>query len=208
MFNSIYRIPRRIRIFILFIIIIFLAYFIVRLITPPSKNIPSDFLKAREEASLMAKNIVVISGKTAENINKISDFDKKGEYAEALNLISEELNNNNQARSQAVNLSVQLEIMAKNLANISPASMGQIALQAISSETALINRLITYNDYLIKLLEVLQKKILGQGGNSGQISELIGKINEEAKIINDLDKNFNQLMGELDKYSSPALKAS
>ncbi|MEK7634492.1 MAG: hypothetical protein AAB396_01235 [Patescibacteria group bacterium] len=147
----------------------------------------------------MAKNIVVISGKTAENINKISDFDKKGEYAEALNLISEELNNNNEARSQAVNLSVQLEIMAKNLADISPASMGQIALQAISSETALINRLITYNDYLIKLLEVLQKKILGQGGNSGQISELIGKINEEAKVINNLDKNFNQLMDEFDK---------
>ncbi len=199
MFNSVYRIPRRIRIFILFIIIIFLAYFTVRIITPPSKNIPPNFLKAREEASLMAKNIVVISGKTAENINKISDFDKKGEYAEALNLISEELNNNNEARSQAVNLSVQLEIMAKNLADISPASMGQIALQAISSETALINRLITYNDYLIKLLEVLQKKILGQGGNSGQISELIGKINEEAKVINNLDKNFNQLMDEFDK---------
>ena len=199
MFNSVYRIPRRIRIFILFIIIIFLAYFTVRIITLPSKNIPPNFLKAREEASLMAKNIVVISGKTAENINKISDFDKKGEYAEALNLISEELNNNNEARSQAVNLSVQLEIMAKNLADISPASMGQIALQAISSETALINRLITYNDYLIKLLEVLQKKILGQGGNSGQISELIGKINEEAKVINNLDKNFNQLMDEFDK---------
>src|SRR3989344_6222231 len=103
MFNSVYSIPRRIRIFILFIIIIFLTYFIVRLITPPSKNIPPDFLKAREEASLMAKKIVVISGKTAENINRISDFDKKGEYTEALNLISEELNNNNKARSQAVN---------------------------------------------------------------------------------------------------------
>lgn len=199
MFNSVYRIPRRIRIFILFIIIIFLAYFTVRLITPPSKNIPSDFLKAREEASLMAKNIVAISGKTAENLNRISDFDKKGEYTEALNLISEELNNNNEARSQAVNLSLRLEIMAKNLVDISPASMGQIALQAISSETALINRLITYNDYLIQLLEILQKKILGQGGNDGQISELIGKINEEAKIINDLDKNFNELMGKFDQ---------
>ncbi len=198
MFNSIYQIPRRIRIFIIFIIIIFLAYFIVKIITPPSKNIPLEFLKAREEASLMAKNIVAISGKTAENINKISDFDKKGEYTEALNLISEELNNNNEARSQAVNLSVQLEIMAKNLANISPASMGQIALRAISSETALINRLINYNDYLIKLLEILQKKILGQGGNNGQISELIGKINEEAKVINDLDKNFNNLIDGFD----------
>ena len=199
MFNSAYSIPRRIRLFILFIIIIFLTYFIFRLITPPSKNIPLDFLKAREEASLMAKNIVVISGKTAENINKISDFDKKGEYTEALNLISEELNNNNKARSQAVNLSVQLEIMAKNLADISPASMGQIALQAISSETALINRLITYNDYLIKLLEVLQKKILGQAENNGRISELIGKINEEARVINDLDKNFNNLIDGFDK---------
>ena len=78
------------------------------------------------------------------------------------------MNNNNEARSQAVNLSVQLEIMAKNLADISPASMGQIALQAISSETALINRLITYNDYLIKLLEVLQKRFWGKEETAGK----------------------------------------
>lgn len=198
MFNSIYQIPKKIRIFIIFIIIIFLTYFAVRLINPRPYT-PPEFLKAKEEASLIAKDIVSISGKTAGNISQISNFDKEGKYTEALNLISEELTNNGKARSQAVNLSVQLEIMAKNLADISPASMGQTALQAISSETTLINRLINYNDYLIQLLGILQKRILGQGGSSVQISELIGKINNEAGTINDLDKNFNQLMTDFNK---------
>ena len=73
MFNSVYRIPRRIRIFILFIIIIF-GVFYRQNNNSALKKYSAEFLKAREEASLMAKNIVVISGKTAENINKISDF--------------------------------------------------------------------------------------------------------------------------------------
>lgn len=200
MLNSFYfKIPRRLRIFAVFLLIILAAYLLVRFMAVDVKTIPEDFLKARQEASWIAKDIIVISTQTTNNINKISDFDKEGKYEEALNLISAELNNNRQAREKAVGLSIQLEAMAKNLSGISPAPAGQLALQAVSSETSLINRLINYNDYMVQLLEILQKKFLGQENNTNKISDLIQKINEEAKAINDLDNNFNKLMADFDK---------
>lgn len=197
--NLYFRIPRRLKILVIFALLILAAYFIVLFFTPEAKKVPPDFLKAKQEASLIAVEIIAISDKTAGHINQLSDFDKNKQYEEALKLISEEILNNREARERAINLSANLEIMAKNISTISPVSAGQIALQAISSEAALISRLISYNDYLVGLLEILQAKFLDKEKNAnGKISELINKINDEAKIINNLDDNFNKLMVEFD----------
>jgi predicted PurR-regulated permease PerM len=198
--NLYLKIPRRMRILIIFLLIVAAVGLIVKTFTPETKNTPKEFLETRQEASLIAKDIIDISSRTAENIKKISDLDKNKEYTEALNLISEELNNNRLARENAISLSAKLEIMAKNVSQISPAAAGQIAIQAISSETTLISRLITYNDYLIKLLEILQAKFLEKEKNANdKIADLIEKINDEARAINDLNNNFNNLMTEFDK---------
>ncbi len=195
--NFYFKPSRRIRILILFIIIILLAYFILRFLAVEPRNIPKEFLGARQEASLIAQDIVAISNQSTDNLAKIAAFDQERKYTEALLSVSQELDRNQQAREKAVKLSVQLEMMAKNLAQISPASAGQIALQAVSSETALISRLITYNDYLAQLLGVLQGKFLGKS-DGDKIPELISKINEEAQAINELDQKFNNLMKEFD----------
>lgn len=173
---------------------------IIRFFAPDVKNVPTEFLQARQESSLIAENIILISGRTAKSVNQISELDKNKYYTEALNLISEELNNNREARKNAIKLSSQLEIMAKNVSQISPTTAGQTALRAISSETALISRLINYNDYLVSLLEILQAKFLEKEKNANdKITDLIIKINEEARAINDLNNNFNTLMQEFDK---------
>lgn len=191
------KIPHRIRLLILFIIIILAAYFVLRFFWVDVKNIPEDFLRARQEASLIAQDIVTISNESTNSFTEIARLDKERKYTEALVLISKELERNRQAREKAIKLSVQLETMAKNLAQISPSSAGQKALEAISSETALISRLITYNDYLTQLLEILQGKFLGK--NQGdKIPELIAQINGEIQAINDLNQKFNETMKEFD----------
>jgi hypothetical protein len=191
------KIPQRVRILILFIFIILLAYFVLRFLIVDVKNIPEDFLRARQEASLIAQDIVTISNESTNSLGEIARLDKERKYTEALVLISKELERNRQARERAIKLSVQLETMAKNLAEISPASAGQKALEAISSETALISRLITYNDYLTQLLEILRGKFLGK--NQGdKIPELIAQINGEIQAINDLNRKFNETMKEFD----------
>jgi len=182
---------------ILFIIIISVAFLVFQFWFADVKNVPSDFLRARQEASLVASEIVAISGQSTNNLSQIAQFDKEGKYTEALILVSQELERNKEARDKAIRLSVQLETMAKNLSAISPASAGQIALEAIASETSLISKLIDYNDDLTKLLQVLQEKFLGRNGGD-KISELIAKINDDVKVINELNIKFNDVMKDFD----------
>lgn len=197
--NFYFKIPRRLRIFIVFLLIVLAVYLIARIFFFDVKTVPSDFLKARQEASLIANDIVILSNESVGDLGKIYELDKKGDYEEALSLLANELERNRQAREKAVELSAQLEKMARAVPEISPASASQSAIQAISSETALISRLITYNDYLFQLLEILRSKFLGQTKNSSeQISELINKINEEVRAINELDKKFNEVMEKFD----------
>lgn len=196
-----HKIPRRFRILILFLLIILTAYFIIRFFTPNSKIVPDEFLKARQEASLIAKEIIAVSAEINENLNKVSELDSQKQYSEALVIISTERERNWLTREKAINLSIKLVAMAENISVIEPSSAGQIALQAVSLETALIGRLINYNDYLNQLFEILREKFLNpeESNADGKISELIGKINEEAKMINELDGNFNELMAKFDK---------
>ena len=201
MFKNFYlKIPRRARLLIIFLILILLGYFVARFLVIDATNVPEEFLKARAAASLVANDIVSFSNTSANNLKEISELDKNREHEKALILITQELERNKEARNKALELSVQLEIMAKNVAQISPSSASQLAIQAISSETALINRLINYNEYLLNLLEILQKKFLGLQDGSGKIPELIDKVNEEVRMINELDQKFNTIMGEIGSW--------
>ena len=193
------KIPHRARITAIFIVIILVVYFVFRFLTIDAKSVPDEFLMARQQASGIAEEVVSLSNQSTENLIKISQLDQERKYAEALGLVSQEIERNRQARGKAINLSSQLETMAKNIAGISPASAGQVALQAVSSETTLISRLIIYNDYLNQLLGILHDKFEGTN-NGNSIPELISKINDEARAINDLDKKFNDLIGEFDSF--------
>lgn len=187
------------RIFIIFILLILAAYLVARIFFVEIKTVPDGFLRARQKASLIAQDIIGFSRESSDNLNKIFELDKKGNYVEALDLLAQEIGNNRQARKRAVELSAQLEQMARVVSEISPTSASQAAIQAISSEAALISRLITYNDYLFQLSEILRAKFLGQIKNSSErISELIGKINEEVRAINELNKKFNEIMEGFD----------
>jgi len=191
------KIPKRVRLIILFLLIILIVYFVLRFVGATPRTVPEEFLKARGQASLIASEIVLISNNSTADFNQIVQLDNQGKYTDALNLISQELEKNREARSKAINLSVELANMAKNLDKISPLSDGQIALEAISSETALISRLINYNDYLNQLLEILQQKFLGKISGDN-IPEIVSKINDEVKAINDLNQQFNDVMNRFD----------
>lgn len=189
--------PRQMRLLILFLAIILAGVFVARFFFVESRTVPMEFLEARGQASIIAQGIVDLSHQTAERLREVAGLDNEKKYTEALILVSEELERNREAREKAVRLAVELEVMIKELSSISPSSASQKALEALTSETALISRLITYNDYLNRLLEVLRGKFLDRG-DGNNIAELLGRINDEAKAINDLNKKFNDAMREFD----------
>ncbi len=195
--NFFARIPRKIQISAIAVIVLLLAFFVLRFLPIRAVSVPSDFLQARQEASKIAEEIVSMSQEGTLSLGQIASYDDKKKYSEALLLISQEIERNRAIREKAISLSAKLEAMTKNISSISPASAGQIALEAISSETSLISRLINYNDYLMQLLENLRDKFMGVG-NGDKLPEIIEKINSESRAINDLNQKFNDLMKKFD----------
>ena len=200
MLKDIYsKISRKEKLFLLIFVIALAIYFVGRFVLAKPQTIPSEFLKARQQASLIAADIVGVADESSKKLEEISKLDGERKYADAIKLVAQELEHNNQARQRAIYLSNQLETMAKNVPNITPGSAAQKALEAVSLETTLINRLITYNDYLNQLLGILRDKFLGQNKNShDKITELVSKINEEAKAINEINQKFNDKLSDFD----------
>ncbi len=191
--------PKKIRIFAIVLIALLVIIFVVLFFFIKTREIPNDFETARQNASSVATDIVNSSNESAVQINKISDLSNNGQYEEALNLILSEMQRNREVRQKAIILSSDLGTMAQNIANISPESSARQALEAVSTETTLISQLISYNDYLDQLLDILRAKMIGQDKDShDKIIALIKSANDEANAINQTNTKFNQLLNQFD----------
>lgn len=183
------------------IIIIFLVaggYALTRF--NPTPKIPQEFVEARLEGALLSQDIVNLSNQLLDNLNKVSELEKKANYLEALNLTTETLKQSQEIRSKAVKLAQKLEKMTIALSEIRSAKAKQVALESISNRLALINRLINYSDYLSQLLEVLRNRFfLGITSQNRQIDDLIAKINDEVKAINNFNAEATAAMEKFDK---------
>jgi len=166
----------------------------------PVKSVPIEFSDARLKGAKIARQIVILANNTIKSLETIAEYDKQGNTADALILISNQLLSNRDSQEAAIKLSSQLEHMARNAARIKPSSARQAAMAAITAEVALVSHLISYNDYLKQLLEVLRLKLTTTKNYSDtQVEDLIGRMNEEAQAINDFDRRFNQALAEFDK---------
>lgn len=194
------RVPRKIRLFVILLLMVFFAYFVGRFLLAKTKTVPAEFMQARQEASLIAHDIVGMSKESAKHISDISLLNSDRKYADALDLVAQELDRNRQIRDKAIALSGHLQTMTINVSSIEPRVSAEIALEAVSTEVTLIGHLLTYNDYLNQLLGVIQGKIIGNREVSPEaIADLIKKINDESIVVNVLNEKFNEKMAMFDR---------
>jgi hypothetical protein len=196
MYNFLFlgKIRYRFKLIGLLMVLFLIVFFIGRLFFVETRIIPSDFLKAHKEANQIANDIVSLLNSNKKDLELIEKLNKDGDFPKALVVISRALQDNQEAYSKAINLSRHLEIMAGSLISIQPSSLRQVALEAISTEITLISRLLQYNDYLKQIFELLRLKFSGESKEDNNLRLLIEKANNEARIINDLNKKFNDLM--------------
>jgi len=162
--------------------------------------VPQEFLDARARGAELAQNIVLLSRESLKNLGQIAKYDLEGSVAKAVDLISIEINKNQEIRREAIKLSSQLEKMARSLNAIKPEPARVLAIEAISSEVALVSRLIVYNDFFLQLFGTLETKFQGEEPNpTNRVQQLINNINDEAKAINQFNKRFNESLAEFDK---------
>lgn len=195
-----FRVPRKIRLFAILLIMVFFAYFIGRFLLAKTKTVPDEFLQARQEASLIAHDIVGMSKESASHIGDISALNNDKKYADALALVTQEIERNRQIRDKAISLSGHLQIMTLGVSSIEPKTSAEAALEAVSTEVTLIGHLLTYNDYLNQLLGIIKGRIVGDpDATTADVSELVKKINDESIVVNVLNERFNEQMAKFDR---------
>jgi len=172
------------------------------MISRESRYVPPEFYDARNNGVVLAGEIVNLSRQSLTRLTRISELDQEKNFTKALALVSEELVEYQKSQEAAARLASRLETMARLLADVRPARAREIAAEAISSEVALVSRLVNYNDNLRDLFVVLQLKFNtrnASGDLDGRVNQLITKINEQAKAINQFNQRFNDAMAKFDK---------
>lgn len=180
---------------IILVIAVLIAYFSWLYV---GTRVPSDFANARQAAWGYAQTIASAVKDTPQNLQQVQELEKEGKSTEALNLLVAEAQKNSTAQDAAVKLSGELETMAKEIPNIKPQRSGEAALVAISSETALIYKLVSYNNYLANLLDLLRQRLTGKLYDVSQINSVVDSINAEIDSINSLNDQFVQYMNNFD----------
>lgn len=164
------------------------------------RAIPQEFAAAREKGTRLTEEIIFLAGASQKGLNEIEKYDAERNTSEALIATSRELLRNKDIRERAVNLSVELGKMAQALPGIKPGSARQIASEAIGYEVALVSRLISYNDALNQLFELLRSKFTGAVTETdGKVRMLVAEINAGANAANDLNKAFVEAMERFDE---------
>ena len=184
------------------VLLVIITVLAVRMISRESRYVPPEFYDARNNGVVLAGEIVNLSRQSLTRLTRISELDQEKNFTKALALVSEELVEYQKSQEAAARLASRLETMARLLADVRPARAREIAAEAISSEVALVSRLVNYNDNLRDLFVVLQLKFNtrnASGDLDGRVNQLITKINEQAKAINQFNQRFNDAMAKFDK---------
>lgn len=166
-------------------------------------NVPKDFADARQRSVNIAQGIARMSSDSLVDISRIAGLDRAGHTGEAVAIVQKAIFTNQQARAQAVQLSATLEVMVKNLGEISPYGARDLATEALGYEVTLINHLIMLNDYLNQLFTVLQDKFHKMNFvTETDIAHWINLVNGEVDAISVLNRKYNDTMLKFDRKTA------
>jgi hypothetical protein len=188
---------RKTKTFFIFLGLVVVGYLGARL-GRLSEAVPPDFKEARSQGAVIAQDIVNISNSLNADLDRVNQYEKSRNIAEALNLTTELLGRSEEVKLRAQDLSVQLEKMTGALASIDSPEARALALESITDRLALISRLLSYSDYLSQLLSTLRDRFSGMRG-SADVQQVITQINAEVTAINNFNRQASQAMDRFDE---------
>jgi hypothetical protein len=192
---------RRTKIFAVFLSLIIVGT-IIAWFSSAETGVPKDFAHARQQGALIAQDIVGLSDESTNDLVQVNNFDKSGDYTDALTLTTSIIAKNQTLRDEAISLSGQIETMTKALPGISSPEARQDALNAISSRLALISELMNYSSDLQNLLVTLQNHFTGTAIKRGDVETIVNQINTDVNAINNFNAQAQQSMTAFDSLTS------
>lgn len=182
-----------------FLAIVLVGFATVAITGSLGRGVPRAFSEARLQGAMIAQNIVDVSNRSVQDLGRINELDKQGNFTEALNLTTAAVGQSQEIRNEAIRLSTELEKMTLALSEMKSFEARQAAFSAVSNHLALISRLINYSGYLGRLLEVLRHRFTGDFSDAERVDALISQINSEIEAINKLNTEANEAISKFDK---------
>ena len=193
------RLPKKIRrttwVVIGLMTLVLITYLVLSYFGP---HVPSDFTDARIAASANAKTIADTLKDSPQNLQKIQQLQEEWKDDQALTLLVAEFQKNQAARDASVQLAGELEKMAQSIPDIRPKKSAENALVAITSETQLIYKLISFNDDMSQLLKLMQDKITNKIYGVDKVNQMVDAINSDVDSINQLNGQFENYLKTFD----------
>ncbi|BCX15800.1 MAG: hypothetical protein KatS3mg098_029 [Candidatus Parcubacteria bacterium] len=191
---------KKLKLIIFFLILLGAVSFGVFNLLFSKAEIPPAFQQGRSQASLYAKEIVGLIHEISQSLREIQNLEGKDKDAKALDIVLVQIEKNNQVRQKAVLLAEELTKMTNAISYIRPPKVGKTALEALSTETVLIQRLVNYNELLSKLLTLIKDGLFSKKTDYDEINKVVNQLNKEADEINKLNDKFLSLIGDFDGY--------
>jgi hypothetical protein len=182
------------------VILIILAYFLVRYIIIGPKSVPEVFGASRAGGAKLALEIAALSEESVEKLAEISRKDRDFDFIGAKIIIAQEILRNKELKNKALALSNQLAKMAQNLSGIQPRRGRELAAEAIGYEVAMVSRLIAYNGKAEEIFELLKAKY--EGGEfypNSEVNKYIDELNATARTVNTFNKAFEETLKKFDE---------
>ncbi|MBI2035255.1 MAG: hypothetical protein HYT12_01070 [Candidatus Liptonbacteria bacterium] len=163
-------------------------------------SVPETFWESKRESVTAAEEIAAASRDVSENMRKIKELESAGRYLEALKLIREEAAKVSGVREKSASLLGELSNMTKGLPDVKPEGARALALEAINYQIGLVDHAIAYNNGLEYILRLLTAKVLYNDDVKKQLDEKIEGVNEEVRVVLDLNIKFNEAIQKLENY--------
>jgi hypothetical protein len=165
------------------------------------EEIPQEFLEARASGAEIAKSINSFADSVVADLQSISRKNEDGDYTAALDLTIEEIKKAREAKDRSLDLLGELQKMVPSIEKMRTDEAQQLAMQAVSTEVALVGKLIEYNDDLNKLLNNMRLKFVSYDPAiyNEQTDAITKTMNEKALQINEMSRKYQALMSEFDE---------
>ncbi len=189
------------KVFAAFIVIIIAIAFglLSLLLSGEAYAIPPAFIEGRTEGAAASEAITVIINDSLKTLSEVAAFEERGDIASAVYLIRGEINKTTERQKHASALASAMEKMALAIPDIKPAAAQQIGLEAVSAQVANVSHLVTYNEYLTNLFNLLNERMRGNPeATTKKVQDLVEKLNEENNTINKLNSQFNRSLVQFD----------
>ncbi len=193
---------RRTKTILVFLILVTTGYGVARFLQGENNRVPQDFTDARLQGAAIAENIVTLSTQSTNDLGQVNQYDKSGDYTDALTLTTKLVAQSQEIRNQAIALSTQVGDMAKALSSINSQDARQAALDAITNRLALVDQLVNYSNDLDALLNTLRNRFVGQPTTAGSVQALVNKINTDVAAVNNFNAQATQSMAKFDAITA------